>query len=69
MGESKPDTPQQILLFSTNINNAVLVYPDSCGSVLPTFAFISDGAVKFRFTYPTVDMVTKAHQNPSNAPR
>ena len=47
MGESKPDTPQQILVFSANINNAVLVYPDSCGSAWPNFAFISDGAVKF----------------------
>ena len=68
MGESKPDTPQQILVLSANIN-AVLVYPDLCGSAWPKFAFISDRAVEFRFTYPTVDMVTKAHQNPSNAPR
>ena len=69
MGESKPDTPQQILVLSANINNAVLVYPDSRGSAWLKFAFISDRAVKFRFTYPTVDMVTKVHQNPSNAPR
>ena len=47
MGESTPDTPQQILVFSANNNNAVLVYPDSCGSALPKFAFISDGAVEF----------------------
>ena len=42
MGESKPDTPQQILVLSANINNAVSVYPDSRGSAWPKFAFISD---------------------------
>ena len=26
MGESKPDTPLQILLFSANTNNVVLVF-------------------------------------------
>lgn len=53
MGESKQDTPQQILVFSANINNnAVLVYPDSCGSAWPKFAFIGDAAVAFLIHLP-----------------